>query len=184
MWSAVADNLLLVAAILALLAINALGVVLVALQMPGTWLILLATALAAWGWGLDWENARITYWTLIALLGLAILGEILEFVAGAAGASKAGASRRGVVGAIIGGVAGAILGTIFLAFIPILGTLIGAAIGAGAGSIGGDRWAGRQWRPALAAGRGAAIGRFWGALWKLVVAVAMWLLVLVALLWP
>ena len=172
---AIMDNLLLVALIGSLLLVNAVGVILVAFQMPGTWLILLATTLTAWWVGFGWDEVRITYWTLMILLGLAVLGEILEFVAGAAGASKAGASRRGVLGAIVGGVVGAIIGTIFLAFIPILGTLIGAAIGAGVGSIGGDLWAGREWGHALLAGRGAAIGRFWGAVWKLGVAVVMWL---------
>ena len=183
MWSAFLDNVLLITMITALLTVNALGVLLVALQMPGTWLILLATTVAAWWGGLAWDGVMFTYWTLIALLLLAILGEVLEFFAGAAGASKAGASRRGVMGAIVGGVVGAILGTIFLAFIPILGTLIGAALGAGVGSIAGDLWAGRKWGLAFTAGRGAAVGRFWGALWKLVIALMMWTVVVVAIVW-
>jgi len=86
--------------------------------------------------------------------------------------------------AVAGGVAGAIVGTMVLAFLPVIGTLIGAVVGSGLFSILGDLWAGRPWEPALRAGGGAAIGRFWGALGKLVIAVVMWVLVAGALLWP
>lgn len=173
-------------AMLLLLALNAAGVFLVALQLPGTWLMLLVTLggawWAKWQFGYTWEDAPITWWTLGVLGVLAIIGEVLEFVAGAAGASKAGASKRGIVGAIVGGVVGAILGTFIP--IPIVGTLVGAAIGAGVGSVLGDMWAGREFHPALLAGKGAAIGKFWGAVLKLIVAVAMWLVVAMAVVWP
>lgn len=178
------DQSLLIAAIIGLLLINALGVLLVALQAPGTWLILLATCLmAAWRWD-DTGLGAISGWTIITLLVLAILGEIIEFIAGAAGATKAGASKRGAALAVVGGVIGAILGLIFLAFLPIIGALIGAAIGAGVGSVAGDLWAGRKWHLALEGGRGAAIGKLWGAIGKLFVAVMMWILVAIAVFWP
>lgn len=178
------EQTLVILAIVLLLLINAVGVVLVALQAPGTWLMLLATAVMAW-WRWDAEGlGSIGGWTLVGLLGLAVLGEVIEFIAGAAGATKAGGSKRGAALAVIGGVVGAVLGAIFLAFIPIVGVLIGAAIGAGVGSILGDLWAGREWNMALTAGRGAAIGKFWGALGKLAVAAAMWAVVAVAVLWP
>ncbi|MFP4144389.1 MAG: DUF456 family protein [Phycisphaeraceae bacterium] len=189
MW----DASLLVLVMVLLLLVNAGGVALVALQMPGTWLMLLCTAIVA-GWRADWwmgydgwgamlAAGPITLWTLLFLLGLAVLGEIIEFIAGAAGAAKAGGSKRGAAGAIIGGIVGAILGTAAIP-IPVVGTLVGAALGAGAGSILGDLWAGREWDITWAAGRGAAIGRFWGALGKLIVAVLMWLVTLAAILWP
>lgn len=173
-------------AIALLLLLNAVGVFLVALQLPGTWAMLFVTLLAAWwaNWqyGGGWLEGTITVWALVALLVLAILGEVLEFLAGAAGASKAGASKRGVAGAILGGVGGALVGTVAIP-VPIAGTLIGAALGSGAGSILGDKWAGRDWHPALIAGKGAAVGRFWGAVLKLLVAIAMWLVVAGAVLW-
>lgn len=151
-----------------LLLVNAVGVVLAALQLPGTWLILLATAVVAW-----WrqESEAISILTLVALLTLAILGEILEFIASAAGAAGAGASRRGAVIATVGALAGALVGTVAIP-IPVLGTLFGAAIGAG-----------RPWRAALRGG-GGAVGRFAGSLAKLATAVVMWLIVAVAVLWP
>lgn len=164
-----------------LLLVNAGGVVLVLLQLPGTWLMLAATVgVAAW----RWEQQLVTIWTLIALVLLALLGELVEFLGPAVGAAKEKTSRRAVVLAVVGGVAGAIVGTVVLAFLPVLGTLIGAVVGSGLCSMLGDLWAGREWEPALRGGKGAAIGRFWGALGKLVIAAAMWVLVAGALLWP
>lgn len=181
---AIIHHTLLVLAIAAVILLNTTGVFLVALQMPGTWLMLLATSLLAlWRWDTGGIGA-VSGWVLLGLLGLAILGEILEFIAGAVGARNAGASKRGTVGAIIGSIAGAIAGLIFLAFIPIIGVLIGAAIGAAAGSILGDLWAGRQWHAAIKGGQGAAIGKFCGALSKLIIAALMWLAATVAIFWP
>lgn len=177
MW----DTTLLVTVSILLLLVNAGGVVLVLLQLPGTWLMLAATVAMAW-W--RWEHQLITVWALIALTVLALLGELVEFLGPAVGAAKEKSSRRAVVLAVIGAVVGAIAGTVLLAFLPVLGTLIGAVVGSGGGSMLGDMWAGREWEPALRAGKGAAIGRFWGALGKLVIAVAMWVVVAVALLWP
>jgi len=177
MW----DNTLLVTFSVLLLLVNAGGVVLVLLQLPGTWLMLAATGAMAW-W--RWEHQLITVWTLVLLGVLASLGELVEFLGPAWGAAKEKTSRRAVVLAVVGGVAGAIVGTVVLAFLPVLGTLIGAVVGSGLCSMLGDLWAGREWEPALRGGKGAAIGRFWGALGKLVIAVAMWVLVAVALLWP
>ncbi|WP_200761696.1 DUF456 domain-containing protein [Poriferisphaera corsica] len=179
MWTTIAIVLI----ILGLLLVNAIGVLMVAFQLPGTWLILIATGTAAW---LRWDDVggwgHLGWWVIGILFFLAILGEIIEFVAGALGAGKAGASKRAMVGAVFGGVAGAILGTIFLWFIPIIGTLIGAAVGAGVGSFLGDLWAGREIKNALEGGKGAAIGRFWGALGKIIVAGIMWLVVLIGVL--
>ena len=176
MW----HDILVITVYLLLLLVNAAGVALVALQLPGTWLILLATGIVAF-W--RWDVEGIGWWTLIALVVLAVAGEVVEFVAGAWGARRAGASKRAAVAATVTGVVGAILGTIFIP-IPLFGTLLGAALGAAAGSIFGDLWAGREFKPALVAGQGAAVGRFLGALGKVVIAAAMWLVVLVAVLWP
>jgi len=179
------DTTLLILAVIALLLVNATGVLLVAFQMPGTWLMLLSTGLFAWWqWGGADDEPMVGWWALAALLGLAVLGEVVEFIAGALGASGAGSSRRGAMLAVVGGVIGAILGAIFLAFLPIVGVLIGAAIGAGAASLGGDLWAGREWGAALKTGQGAVIGKFAGAVGKLAIAVLMWVVVVVAVFWP
>jgi uncharacterized protein len=178
------DMTLLVSVCVLLLLVNAAGVFLVAMQLPGTWLMLSATVGVAW-WRWDgWSEGLITGWTLVGLLVLALLGELVEFLGPAAGAVKEKSSRRAAVLAVVGGIVGALIGTVLLAFLPILGTLIGAVVGSGVFSILGDLWAGREWEPALRGGKGAAIGRFWGALGKLIIAAVMWGIVAVAVVWP
>jgi len=146
-----------------LILLNLVFWVAILFGLPGTWLMLLGAALIDW-WLAD---APMFGWTvLLACAGLATLGEILEFFLGAAGARGAGGSRRGAALAIVGGVFGAILGTPVL---PPLGTLIGACIGAFAGSILGDVWAGRPLIHTMEAGKGAAVGRFWGTVAKMTI---------------
>ncbi len=178
------DTTILVLVSLLLLVVNAAGVFLVAMQLPGTWLMLCATVGVSWWRWEGWSGGLITGWTLLGLVVLAMAGELVEFLGPAMGAAKEKSSRRAAVLAVVGGIVGAVVGTVVLAFLPVLGTLIGAVVGSGVASIGGDLWAGRGWEPALRGGKGAAIGRFWGALGKLVIAVVMWVVVAVALVWP
>ena len=62
-----------------------------------------------------------------------------------------------------------------------MGTIIGACLGAGIGSIAGDKWAGRHWKPSLASGTGAAVGKLGGTLAKVAIACVMWVASLFAL---
>lgn len=174
------DTTLLITVCALLLLVNAVGVFLVLLQLPGTWLIVLATSSVAW-W--RWDHQLFTVWTLIALVVLGVVGEIVEFVGAAAGAAKEKSSKRAIVLAIVGGIVGALVGTVALSFLPILGTLIGAVVGSGLFSMLGDLWAGREMHMALRVGKGAALGRLWGSLAKVAVACVMWLVVLVAMFW-
>ena len=113
---------------------------LVALSLPGTWILLilalvielvdvyyLAPPHETFGWGL-----------LAACLLLALLGELLEFGAGVAGAKAGGGTRRGMVGALVGGLLGAIVLTPLLP-IPVVGTLVGALLGTFAGALLAER---------------------------------------------
>jgi len=139
--------------------------------LPGLWLMVAAAAGYAWitsGWYLGIKS-------LIALLVLAILAEIAEFVAGSAGAKKAGGTRRAMVGALIGALLGGILFT-GLVPIPILGTLVGVCLGAflGAGLI--ELLIRREVWHSTRVGLGAAQGRLVGILVKLLIGVAMFLL--------
>ena len=102
---------------------------------------------------------------------MALAAEIAEFVLGAAGARKAGGSRRGAALAIIGGIVGAVLGTAIP--IPVLGTLAGACLGAFAGSMAGDVASGKRVEESIDAGRGAAVGRFWGTVLKMAAGIAI-----------
>lgn len=142
---------------------NLLCVGLTLLQMPGLWLMLLAALCL----NLFYPPAMFSWWTLGAAGAICLLAEVSEFAAGAVGAQRAGATRRGMWGAVIGGVLGAIVGTVVIP-IPILGTLLGAGIGSGLGAAGLElsRTGATMDHAAKVAG-GAAVGRFTAALIKL-----------------
>ena len=179
MMIAMLEITLLIFAIVALLLINAAGVVLTAIQLPGTWLMIVATAAFAW-WRWDDEHFTYGWWTLASLLVLALIGELIEFAASAVGSIAVGGAKRGAaissVTALVGAIAGA-----FLIPIPIVGTLIGAAVGAGLGASAGDKWAGRSWSETAQGFKGAAVGKLGGAAGKLLVAAIMWLVAAVML---
>lgn len=138
--------------------------------LPGNWIVV---ALAAgFAWLFPHEAGRGIGWTTVWVsLALAALGEVVEFVAGAAGAAKQGASRRAVllslVGALVGSIAGVMIGTP----VPIVGSfvmaLVGGAGGAFAGAYLGEMWKGRTEDERIAAGQGAFVGKIWGTLGKL-----------------
>ncbi len=161
---------------LAALVANAGGVLLTVLQLPGNWIIVFGTALVAWwGWDVDPELRIVGWPVLIVLLVVAVLAEVLELVLSAAGAKKAGGTRRGAMLALVGGIVGAIAGSLLIP-IPIVGTVIGAAAGSGVGALCGDRSAGRNWSQATQSAKGAAVGRLTATLVKALAAVALWLI--------
>ncbi len=105
-------------------------VALAAAGLPGIWLM----GLAALSMRL-WRPELAEWWVIGATLGIALVGEVLEFVAGAAGARKAGGSKRSAMGALVGGVVGALAGTVLIP-IPLVGTILGSALGSAAGAVG------------------------------------------------
>ena len=90
-----------------LLVVLIAGWLLNILGVPGLWLMLIGHIAFAWitGWGnyVGWPS-------VIALFVLALVAEIVEFVAGAAGSAQAGGTKRGMMGAIVGGIAGFAIG--------------------------------------------------------------------------
>ncbi len=147
------------------------------LGLPGTWLVI---ALAA---GVDliellWRedgDATFGVWAIAAAIGIALIAEVVEFAAGAAGAKAGGATRRGTIGALVGGLVGAILGT-FLIPIPLVGTLAGAALGAGGGALVGELTReGVRVRDTIKPATGAAAGRIAGTILKVGFAAVIWL---------
>jgi uncharacterized protein YqgC (DUF456 family) len=163
--------------LLALLVLNAAGVFIVALTLPGTWLILLATA--GYVWLLGDSRAGFGWGVLVALLALAVLGEILELITSAFGVQSAGGSRRASFGAIAGGMVGAIAGT-FLLPVPVVGSILGAALGSFLGALLAERSRGSDLRRQVAVGKGAFWGRLFGTVAKLLVAAIMWIVVALA----
>ena len=177
-YNALMPGWLAITLLIVLIIVNAGGVVLVLLQLPGTWLIFASTMLV---W--LFLDEYFSVWTVAALAVLAAVGELVEGLASAFGAKKRGASKRAIVMSIAGAVAGAIAGTVLIP-IPIVGTIAGACAGSALGSMTGDRWAGKAWHETIDAGKGAAVGRLWGTIGKVAVAVVMWLVVTVAVIAP
>jgi hypothetical protein len=141
-----------------------LGLVLAAVTLPGVWLILLAAV------GVKlWQPELLSWWTIGAGVGLALLGEIIEAVASALGAKKFGGSGWGAGGSIVGALVGAVLGT--LVPVPILGTLAGAIVGAGVGALVAELWIKKRTiQEARRSATGAVIGRAVATVVKITIA--------------
>ena len=166
---------------ISLVVVNACGLFLILLGLPGTWLMVGATALLYWWQG---DGELLPLWVVLVAAGLALVGELIELVSGAAGTRRAGGTRWGAVGALIGALVGGIAGTILIP-VPVVGSLAGLCGGAWLGAVGAEySLAGRTSEEALRSGQGAAVGRFVGVLAKLAVGVAIWILTGVAVFWP
>lgn len=156
------------ALLLLLLSIGAWLLTLVTL--PGNWLIVACAALFAWLFPED-ASRGITWTTVAVLAVIAILGEVFEFGASAAGAARQGASKRGVALSMVGAILGSTLGLVVGAPVPVVGSflmaLVGGATGAFAGAYLGEGWKGQPGAQRLAVGRGAFTGRIWGTIGKL-----------------
>lgn len=143
--------------LLALICIAAGFVGMVLPAIPGPPILFAGLIFAAWaedfvyvGWG-----------TLLVLGALCIAAIALDFIAGAMGAKRYGASPAAITGALLGAFAGIFLGPIGLLMGPFFGAVLGELLmGAGA------QQAGR-------AGFGATLGMLIGIVAKLVIGVVM-----------
>jgi uncharacterized protein YqgC (DUF456 family) len=162
-----------------LVLLNTVWLVLVVLQLPGTWLMVLSAGLLALV-----RPGMFSVWTLLVVVALATLGEIVEFASGLVGAKTVRATRWGGWGGLIGAIVGAVIG-MFAIPVPIVGSLIGACAGAAAGAfllefVGAER----SLSDAMRSGLGAGVGRLAGAVAKLALGAAIWLILAVAAFWP
>ena len=147
------------------------------IALPGNWFVVGLAALFVSGMG-SGDAAQGLNWHGVALLAvIAAGGEVLEFFAGAAGATKQGASRRAIVlavaGTFFGSITGAVMGLPIPVFGPLIGALAGAAGGAFAGAYLGEMWKHGRTGTSANVGWGAAIGRLLGTLGKLLVGAVM-----------
>ena len=152
----------------ALIALLVTGLFVNLLGLPGLWLMLASAAAYAWVTGF---GVHVGWQSLTVLLVLAIIAEVVEFLAGSAGAKKAGGSKRGMIGAIVGG----LLGGFFLTFIPIpiVSTVVGVCLGAFLGAWAVELLVGKEMDQAVQIGVGAAKGRFVGTVLKTLFGLAM-----------
>jgi uncharacterized protein len=139
----------------ALMLIGALGLVVPAL--PGAPLIFLGALLAAWGEGF----AYLGFGSLLVLGVLSALAIAVDFVAGAFGVKRFGASARAVAGATLGAIVGIFFG--------VVGVLVGPFLGA----VIGELSIRRNFLAAGRAGVGATLGLALGTAAKLAIAFTM-----------
>ena len=139
----------LLAVLLALICLG--GLALVALGLPGLWVITLAVL----GYGALTHFATVGWGTIIAVVVLAGVGELIEAWLGYGLTRKYGGSKRAGWGALLGGLVGAAVG----APVPVIGSVIGALVGAFAGATVFEYTATWRTGTALRVGWGALLGR-------------------------
>jgi uncharacterized protein YqgC (DUF456 family) len=127
-------------------------------NFPDSLLILAGAAILAIADGLTWADGIL----LGALVLIALATEGVGYLAQAYGAKKAGASWKGVVGALLGGLVG-------LFVLQPFGILVGPLVGATLGELLG----GKKGKEALKAGLGALAGVLGGVVLKFAAALTM-----------
>ena len=142
---------------------------LIFLGLPGTWVIIGLVAL----WSFFSGTLHFGWQFFALLIGLAGIGELVEFIAGYYGAKRFGGSSRGSVGGIIGALAGGFLcAPLFFGF----GALPGALAGGFAGCFLMEKTQGATSSAAARAAFGSTIGRFGGFIVKLSIGIGIiWL---------
>jgi len=137
--------------------------------LPGNWIAVALLALYAW-LGPDGGRVAIGYPLVGVAFVFALVGELLEFAAGALGAQKAGASRRSTIFAVVGSMLGAITGAVVGIPVPIIGPVLAAilfgGLGATAGAMYGEWSSGRSWKESWTIGHAAFWGRTFGTIAK------------------
>lgn len=144
---------------------------LVALGLPGLWIMVAA----GFGYNFLVGTESIGWLTLAGTAVLALIAEVLETVLGATYTRKYGGSRRAAWWSIAGGIAGAIVGVP----VPIIGSVIGAFVGSFAGALLAEFTLGRKSGEATRAATGALIGRAAAVAVKIGIgcAIAAWLVI-------
>ena len=166
-------------ALVLLILLNAFWLMLVLVTLPGNWLMVISTCLFAW-W--RWEDGFFSWPFLAVIAILALIGELIEFFAGAGGARRAGATWKGAASAVLGAIVGGLAGT-FVIPIPLFGTLLGACMGAGIMTWAVERSDGKERERSVRSGIGAGTGVLIGTLSKFAIGCVIWLMILIAAIW-
>lgn len=123
-----------------LIIAGVIGTVLPAL--PGPPLVLLGVLLAAW---ID-RFAKIPGYVCAIISALALIAMAIDWIAGAMGAKRMGASRLALIGATLGAILGVLSGFWGLLFMPLIGAAVGEFIARQdllrAGQVGVATWLG------------------------------------------
>lgn len=139
------------------------------LGLPGNWVIVLL-GVGCWWFPEPGSKVVVGGLALLAMFAFALLGEALEFFAGALGVQRIGGSTRSATLALVGSLIGAICGFALGSGVPVIGNVIvslaGSALGACVGSIVGERSLGQPWEHSLQVGSAAFWGRILGTMAK------------------
>ena len=127
------------------------GLLLVPLGLPGLWVMV--AGIVGYGGLTDFRSVGVA--TMGVVLGLAFLGEIIEWSLGFRFTRTYGGSRRSAWGALVCGIVGAVLGVP----VPLVGSVIGAFLGSFAGAALFEYSLSRTPGTAVRAGWGAVLGR-------------------------
>ena len=177
-WGPAAAAMLLVGACLVCWAANLVA-------LPGNWLCIALLALYVW-LGPDGGRAAVSGTTLGLTFVLALVGELIEFLAGAMGAQRAGASRRATALAMIGSIVGALVGAVVGLPVPVIGSVLAAilfgGLGATAGAMYGHWSDGKPWRESWTVGHAAFWGRTFGTLGKMLAGLLIVIVIIAAVL--
>ena len=143
-----------------LILVALVGLILAALQLPGTWLILASAA--GYDGYYDWQ--RVGWKWLLGLAVIAAVAELLDSLASLIAAQRAGASRRAAVGALLGGFVGMVLLSVP---IPLVGTIIGGLVGCFLGALLAELTVRDDLRAGARVGVFATLGRLVGMIGKI-----------------
>ena len=148
------------------------GLFLSCLSISGTWLVIAASLLAAFLPGLSFPG----WLTFMIFLLLAILVEVVEWLAASWGVTRRGGSVAAGWAALLGGLAGLFLGSFIP--IPLLGNLLGMCAGSFALVYVVERARLKRAGPAVQIALGAVAARLGVILVKVLVTLGMmaWLL--------
>ena len=106
-----------------------IGVLLVPLGLPGTWVIVGGSFLYSLFYPFD--GGAASPWGVNAILfGLACFGEIMEFLVGTLGSKPLKVSNGAIACAFVGGIVGGIIGVPVFLVGALLGIFLGAFLGA------------------------------------------------------
>ena len=141
------------------------GLLLVPLGLPGLWIMV--GGVLAYGGLTEYRSVGVV--TMLVVLGLAFLGEIVEWWVGYGMTRRYGGSRRAGWGALIGGIAGAAVGVP----VPVIGSVIGAFVGSFGGAALFEYSLSGTTATAVRVGWGAVLGRAFAAAAKIAIAVVI-----------
>lgn len=98
------------------------------LGLPGSWVALVAITI----YDLATGFSSVGWVMLLVMVGIAVVGEVIESFLGLVYVAHKGATKWGVLGAFVGGLVGAIAGS---TVVPFVGTVIFGLVGAFAAAV-------------------------------------------------